>query len=82
MRLTLKGLFILAALLVAWHGAKAMAEERVLDEFEELQGWTAIGSPGVRVELAHDIGRRPLRARHRLSLAGALSLGHAARAPL
>jgi hypothetical protein len=36
MRMTLKSLLILAALLVAWHGAKAMAEERVLDEFEEL----------------------------------------------
>ena len=46
MRLTLKSLFILAALLVAWHGAKAIAEELVLDEFEELQGWTAIGLPG------------------------------------
>ncbi len=37
MRLTLKSLFIPAALLIAWHGAKAMAEDRVLDEFEELQ---------------------------------------------
>jgi len=56
MRATLKCWFILATLLVAWHGTKAMAENLVLDEFEELQGWTAIGSPGVRVELAHDAG--------------------------
>ena len=68
MRMTLKSLLILAALLIAWRGAKAMAEDLVLDEFEELQGWTAIGSPGVRVELAHDTGRRPLRARHRIAL--------------
>ena len=56
MRAILKCWFILATLLVAWHGAKAMAEERVLDEFEDLQGWTALSSPGVRVELAHDAG--------------------------
>ncbi len=52
----MKSLLILTALLVVWHGGKAMAEDLVLDEFEELQGWTAIGSPGVRVELAHDAG--------------------------
>ena len=36
MKMTLKSLLILAVLLVVWHGAKAMAEDRVLDEFEEL----------------------------------------------
>jgi hypothetical protein len=55
-KMTLKSLVILAVLLVVWHGSKAMAEDSVLDEFEELQGWTVIGSPGVRVEFAHDAG--------------------------
>ena len=55
MKMPLKSLLILAVLLVAWHG-KAMAEVSVLDEFEELQGWTVIGSPGVRVEFADDAG--------------------------
>ena len=56
MNMTLKSLLILTVFLTVWQGGKAMAEDSVLDEFEELRGWTATGSPGVRVEFAHDTG--------------------------
>lgn len=56
MKMILKSLLILTVLLAVWNGSRAMAEDSVLDEFEELHGWTATGSPGVRVEFAHDTG--------------------------
>ena len=72
MRLTLKSLLILATLLVAWHGAKAMAEDRVLDEFEEFCkagpgsahpacGWNSLMTP-VGARSGRDTGfRSPAR---------------------
>jgi hypothetical protein len=56
MRIIIKSLLILVATLTVWRSGMVMAEDGVLDTFEELTGWSTTASPGVRVELAHDAG--------------------------
>jgi hypothetical protein len=57
MKTILKNLLILVVtLLTLCCGGRVIAEDLMLDAFEELQGWSIHTSPGVRVELAHDAG--------------------------
>src|SRR5262245_22307310 len=51
------------ALLTILNGAPALAAEDVLDDFEDVSGWTATSSEGARVELASDSGRNGMALR-------------------
>jgi len=55
-------LALLSIWLVHAHGA-ALAAERTLDEFENLEGWTTSASPGAKVEIARDAGRTGMAMR-------------------
>jgi hypothetical protein len=64
------GFRALAIFLALTVNAMSRADERVLDDFEKLKGWTASASQGTRFELAQDLGRTGMGMRLDFNFAG------------